>query len=471
MVSNLKMTSTEIRGTALNEAIDYLKDRFGERASVAQSIREHHSHGEGLGVSFAPDIVVWPQSKEEVCDVLRCCNRLGIPVIPFGAGSSVEGHVSAPHGGVCVDVSRMDSVLALHAEDGDCVVQPGVTREGLNTFLKGTGLFFPVDPGANATIGGMVSTRASGTMTLRYGSMMHNVMALEVALADGRLIRLGTRARKSSAGYDLVHLMIGAEGTLGIVTEITLRLHPLPEAVAAASVAFPILREAIATVTELSMTGLPFARIEFLDEHQVRACNQHSKLGLAELPTLFLEFHGNDSAVKEQSELAQEVANSHGGVAFQWATQAEDRSLLWRARHMSYFAALALRPGSLHVIADVCVPVSALADCVGKARDEIDKAGLLAPILGHVGDGNFHVIFLPMPDSPEELAAVERVHAGIVEHALSLGGTCTGEHGIGLGKKTKLVDECGRDVVSLMESIKREWDPKGILNPGKIFGA
>jgi len=479
MVNNLRITSTTRRtaasasptpSTALEEAVAYLKDQLGDRASVTRSAREQHSHGEGLDASFAPDIVVWPQSKEEVCDVLRCCHRLGIPVIPFGAGSSLEGHVSAPYGGVCVDVSRMDSVLALHAEDGDCVVQPGVTREGLNAFLKGTGLFFPVDPGANATIGGMVSTRASGTTTLRYGSMTHNVMALEVALADGQLIRLGTRARKSSAGYDLVRLLIGAEGTLGIITEITLRLHPLPEAVAAASVAFPTLRDAIATVTELSMTGLPFARIEFLDEHQIRACNRHSKLGLAEMPTLFLEFHGNGSAVKEQSELAQEVANSHGGVAFQWAMQPEDRSLLWRARHMSYFAALALRPGCSNIIADVCVPVSALADCVGRAREEIDKAGLMAPILGHVGDGNFHVIFLPMPDAPEELAAVERVYGGIVAHALSLGGTCTGEHGIGLGKKVKLLDECGQEVVSLMESIKRVWDPKGILNPGKIFG-
>jgi D-lactate dehydrogenase (cytochrome) len=460
----------EFTSTGVEEAVAYLKERFGERASVAQSVRDQHSRGEGLGFSFAPDIVVWPQSKEEVSDVLRCCHQLGVPVIPFGAGSSVEGHVSAPYGGVCIDVSRMDSVLALHAEDGDCVVQPGVTREGLNTFLKGTGLFFPVDPGANATIGGMVSTRASGTTTMRYGSMTHNVMALEVALADGRLIRLGTRARKSSAGYDLVRLMIGAEGTLGIVTEITLRLHPLPEAVAAATVAFPRLRDAIATVTELSMSGLPFARIEFLDEHQIRACNQHSKLGLTEMPTLFLEFHGNDSTVTEQSELAQEVADSHGGVAFQWATHPEDRSLLWRARHMSYFAALALRPGSSNIIADVCVPVSALDECVGRARAEIDKAGLIAPIFGHVGDGNFHIIFLPMPDAPEELAAVDRIYGGIVAHALSLGGTCTGEHGIGLGKKAKLVDECGKDVVSLMESVKRVWDPKGILNPGKIFG-
>jgi D-lactate dehydrogenase (cytochrome) len=304
---------------------------------------------------------------------------------------------------------------------------------------------------------------------MRYGSMTHNVMALEVALADGRLIRLGTRARKSSAGYDLVHLLIGAEGTLGIITEITLRLHPLPDAVAAASCAFPTLSDAIAAVTELTMTGLPFARIEFLDEHQIRACNVHSNLGLAELPTLFLEFHGSESAVAEQSAMAQEVAATHGGTGFAWATRTEDRSQLWRARHLAYFAALALKPGCSNIVADVCVPVSALAECVGRARSEIDKAGLVAPILGHVGDGNFHVIFLLNPDLPAEQEAVERVYGAMVSHALELGGTCTGEHGIGLGKKAKLRDQCGSDVVELMRAIKRAWDPKFILNPDKIF--
>jgi D-lactate dehydrogenase (cytochrome) len=455
---------------AIEKAVSFIKERFADRSNVSAAVRNQHARGEGLSTSLPPDIVVWPLDKTEVCEILARCNDLGVPVIAYGAGSSVEGHVSAPYGGVCVDLSRMDAIIAINAEDGDCVVQPGVTREALNAHLRDTGLHFPVDPGANATIGGMVSTRASGTTTMRYGSMAHNVMALEVALADGRLVRIGTRARKSSAGYDLVHLLTGAEGTLGVITEITLRLHPLPEAVAAASCAFPTLREAITAVTEMGMSGVPFARIEFLDEHQIRACNLHSKLGLVELPTLFLEFHGSESAVKEQSGLAQQVAASHGGVEFQWARQTEDRSRLWRARHLAYFSALAMRPGSQSVVADVCVPVSALAECVGRAREEIDKAGLIAPILGHVGDGNFHVIFLPMPDAPEEHAAVERVYSAMVAHALSLGGTCTGEHGIGLGKKSKLLDECGADVIGLMQQIKQAWDPKSILNPGKIFG-
>jgi D-lactate dehydrogenase (cytochrome) len=392
-----------------------------------------------------------------------------VPAIAYGAGSSLEGHVSAPFGGICIDLSRMDAVLAVHPEDSECVVQPGVTREALNAHLKGTGLFFPVDPGANASIGGMLSTRASGTTTMRYGSMVHNVMALEVALADGRLIRLGTRARKSSAGFDLVHLMIGSEGTLGIVTEATLRLHPLPVEVAAATCAFPTLASAVAAVTELSVSGVPFARIEFLDEHQVRACNAHSHLALPELPTLFLEFHGTEASVKEQVELAEAVAGSHGTVGFAWATRPEDRSRLWRARHLAYFAALALRPGCDSIVADVCVPMSALADCVAHAREAIDREGLVAPILGHVGDGNFHVLFMPMPDRPEEHEAVERVYGEMVTRAHAVGGTCTGEHGVGMGKKSRLLAECGPDVVGLMRDIKRVWDPRSILNPGKIF--
>lgn len=446
-----------------------LQERYGDRVSVVQAVREQHARGEGLATSLPPDIVVWPIDKQEVCAILALCDAHRVPVIPFGAGSSLEGHVSAPHGGVCIDLSRMDAVLAINAEDSDCVVQPGITREALNAHLKGTGLFFPVDPGANATIGGMVSTRASGTTTLRYGSMAHNVQCLEVALADGRLVKLGTRARKSSAGYDLVHLLTGSEGTLGIITEITLRLHPLPVEVAAASCAFPSLEAAVDAVTELSMSGVPFARIEFLDEHQVRACNQHSNLGLAELPTLFLEFHGTPLAVKEQAELAQEVAASHGGTGFGWATRPEDRSRLWHARHLAYFAALALRPGCVSVVADICVPMSALAASVAEARALIDREGLVAPILGHVGDGNFHVLFMPMPDRPSEHAAVDRVYQAMVDRALAVGGTCTGEHGIGMGKKSKLLLEYGEVVIGLMRSIKEAWDPNGILNPGKIF--
>jgi D-lactate dehydrogenase (cytochrome) len=454
---------------AVATVIAPLQARFGDRVSVVQAVRDQHARGEGLATSMAPDVVVWPLDKHEVCAILALCNEQRVPVIAFGAGSSLEGHVSAPFGGVCIDMSRMDAIVAINAEDTDCVVQPGVTREALNAHLKGTGLFFPVDPGANATIGGMVSTRASGTTTLRYGSMAHNVMVLEVALADGRLVKVGTRARKSSAGYDLVHLLTGSEGTLGVITEITLRLHPLPAEVAAASCAFPTLEAAVDTVAELSMSGVPFARIEFLDEHQVRACNLHSKLGLPEMPTLFLEFHGTPLAVKEQAELAEEVAAGNGATGFAWATRPEDRSRLWHARHLAYFAALALRPGCVSVVADICVPMSALAQSVAEARALIDREGLIAPILGHVGDGNFHVLFMPMPDKPEEHAAVDRVYAAMVDRALAVGGTCTGEHGIGMGKKAKLVLEFGDEVVGLMRSIKGAWDPNSILNPGKIF--
>ena len=463
------MGSIQSEPCAIGDVIATLQARFGARINVSHAVRDQHARGEGLAASFPPDAVIWPLDKHEVCEILSCCNEAGVPAIAYGAGSSLEGHVSAPFGGICIDMSRMDAVLEVHAEDGECVVQPGVTRETLNAYLKDTGLFFPVDPGANASIGGMVSTRASGTTTMRYGSMVHNVMSLEVALADGRLVRLGTRARKSSAGFDLVHLMIGSEGTLGIVTEVTLRLHPLPVEVAAATCAFPTLAQAVAAVTELGVSGVPFARIEFLDEHQVRACNAHSHLGLVEMPTLFLEFHGSKSGVTEQVELAEAVAESHGTVGFEWATRPEDRARLWRARHMAYFAALALRPGCISIIADVCVPMSALADCVAFARESIDREGLIAPILGHVGDGNFHVLFMPMPDRPGERAAVDRVYGEMIARAHAVGGTCTGEHGIGLGKKSRLLAECGPDVVALMRGIKQVWDPRSILNPGKIF--
>ncbi|MGO4377060.1 FAD-binding oxidoreductase [Pseudoduganella sp. RAF19] len=454
---------------AVEEVIRTLQDRYADRVSVSNAVREQHARGEGLATSLPPDAVVWPLDKHEVCAILALCNAHRVPVIAFGAGSSLEGHVSAPFGGICIDMSRMNAVVQVNAEDSDCVVQPGITREDLNAYLKGTGLFFPVDPGANATIGGMVSTRASGTTTIRYGSMAHNVQCLEVAMADGSLLRVGSRARKSSAGYDLVHLLTGSEGTLGVITEITLRLHPLPPEVAAASCAFPTLDAAVQAVTDMSMSGLPFARIEFLDEHTVRAVNQHSSLGLTELPTLFLEFHGTEGGVKEQAELAQEVAAMHGGVGFEWATRPEDRSRLWHARHLAYFAALALRPGCQSVVADICVPMSALAGSVAEARSLIDSEGLVAPILGHVGDGNFHVLFMPMPDKPEEHAAVDRVYSAMINHALAAGGTCTGEHGIGMGKKNKLLMEYGEGVIGLMRSIKQAWDPNGILNPGKIF--
>ena len=437
--------------------------------STVQAVREQHGRGEALDAGFPPDAVVWPESTAEVSAIMTLCARYEVPVIAYGAGTSLEGHVSAPYGGVCIDLSHMNQVLAVHAEDFDCVVQPGVTREDVNSYLRDTGLFFSVDPGANATIGGMVSTRASGTTTVRYGAMPHNVLALEVVLADGHVIRCGTRARKSAAGYDLVRVFIGAEGTLGIITEITLRLHGQPEAVGSATCAFQTLRGAVDTVTELAQSGAGLARIEFLDEVQMRACNRHSQLTLPEQPTLFMEFHGTGASVAEQAATAESVAAGNGGMGFAFSTQPEQRTQLWRARHAAYFAALALRPGCIPIVADVCVPISALADCVAETRADIDREGLLAPIVGHVGDGNFHVIFLLEPGSQQDREKSSRVYDEMIARAHRVGGTCTGEHGIGLGKREKLLTEVGEDAVALMQRLKRAWDPQEILNPGKVF--
>lgn len=453
----------------LSRALEELQQKFGPRLSTSLPVRQQHGRGEALDAGCPPDAVVWPESVDETRAAVEICARHVVPVIPYGAGSSLEGHVSAPFGGVCIDLSRMNQVLSVEPEDGICTVQPGVTREALNSYLRDTGLFFPVDPGANATIGGMVATGASGTTTVRYGNMSQNVLALQVVLADGQLIRCGTRARKSAAGYDLVRLFTGSEGTLGIITEITLRLHPQPEAVGGATCAFPTLRAAVDTVAELMQSGITPARIEFLDEVQIRACNSHSRLSLPESPTLFLEFHGSPTSVAEQMSAAEQLARDNGAHTFAASTQAEERSMLWKARHAAYFAALGLRPGAKAVVADVCVPMSALADCVAETRADIDREGLLAPILGHVGDGNFHVVFLLDPDSPDEQSRMERVYDEMIARAHRVGGTCTGEHGIGLGKREKLVAEFGEATVDLMYRLKTAWDPNGILNPGKIF--
>lgn len=457
------------RRDRIRRAVESLGGRFGNRLSVNVSVRDQHGKGEGYAELLPPDAVIWPQSTEEVSAILKTCSTLEVPVIPYGAGTSLEGHVTAPLGGVCVDMSRMNQVLEVHDIDADCVVQPGVTREDLNAHLRDSGLFFPVDPGANATIGGMISTRASGTTSVRYGTIATNVLALEVVLASGEVIRCGGRARKSSAGYDLVRLFTGAEGTLGIITEATLRLHGRPEAVASGVYSYPQLRGAVDTVVEVIHSGAPVARIEFLDEVQVRACNAYSKLSLPEAPTLFIEFHGTRAGVDEQIELVTEIAASHDGTLLDQATDPQRREELWRARHRAYFAARAMRPGCECVVADVCVPVSGLAECVALTRADIDREGLIAPIVGHVGDGNFHVLFLLTPGDAYEWARMERVYDLMIDRAHRQGGTCTGEHGIGLGKRDKLVAEFGKPVVELMRVLKDAWDPRRILNPGKIF--
>lgn len=451
------------------QTVAELHEWLGSRLSTAEAVRAQHGRGEAYGAIQPPDAVVWPQSAEEVSRIVATCSRHQTPVIAFGAGTSLEGHVTAPFGGICIDCSRMNEVLSVNPADADCIVQPGVTREQLNSYLRDTGLFFPVDPGANATLGGMVSTRASGTTTIRYGAMTRNVLALQVVLADGRTVRVGTRAAKSSTGYDLVRLMVGSEGTLGVITEITLRLYGIPETTVGATCVFPQLRGAVDAVVEIIQSGASVSRIEFLDELQVRACNQYSQLSMPEQPTLFLEFSGTAASVDGQVARAEEIARSNGGAAFQWAADATERARLWKARHSAYFAALALRPGCECLVADVCVPISQLADAVADARRDLDAAGLIAPIVGHVGDGNFHVLFLLEPGATDEWQRAEKVYDAMIDRALLAGGTCTGEHGIGLGKRTKLVQEYGTDVVEMMRAIKNAWDPQGILNPGKIF--
>lgn len=399
--------------------------------------------------------------------MLRICNAHGVPVIPYGAGSSLEGHIAALFGGVTLNLTGMNRILSINAEDMDITVEPGITREELNAYLRDTGLFFPIDPGANATLGGMVATRASGTNAVRYGTMSENVRALEVVLPNGMLVHTGSRARKSSSGYDLTHLFIGSEGTLGVVTAITLRLHGIPECISAAVCAFETLEGAVQTTMETIQLGVPIARMELLDACAVDAVNRDSKLGLPVKPTLFLEFHGSKAGVSEQTETVRELADANGGTGFAWATRAEDRTALWTARHHALFAAKSLRPGCEAFISDVCVPISRMADSILAVRRDIEAERLLAPILGHVGDGNFHVLFLLDPSDSDEIARIEKVNGRMVERALAAGGTATGEHGIGLGKKKYLRKEHG-PAVDLMATIRHAIDPRGIMNPGKI---
>ena len=452
-----------------DEAITAISRLIGDRLTINDSVRAAHGRGEAFHPDMVPDAVAFAETAEEVSAIVRICAAHGVPVIPFGAGTSLEGNVTAPFGGVSIDLTRMDKVLAVNTADLDCVLQPGVTREQLNAHLRDQGLFFPIDPGANATIGGMCATRASGTNAVRYGTMRDNVLWLNVVTADGTMIRTGRRARKSAAGYDLTRLFIGSEGTLGIITEIGLKLHGLPEAVAVAIAPFETLRGAVETVVATMQIGVPIARVELLDAVQVGAINAYSGTNLKQKPTLMFEFHGSEAGVAEQRETVGLVAAEHGCDGFEWATQTEDRSALWKARHNAYFAAQALRPGSQLIVTDVCVPISALTDCITQTHADIAAAGRVAPIVGHVGDGNFHVFFTVDPNDPVDIDHVRQLNDRLVDRALAMDGTCTGEHGIGIGKQQKLVDELGPDAVEIMRRIKNALDPDHVLNPGKIF--
>ncbi len=450
-----------------DDLIEALRGIVGERLSTSAAVREQHGRDESYHTPHPPDVVVFTESTAEVAAIVKACARRQVPVIPFGSGTSLEGHVAALYGGVCIDLGRMDRIIAVNTEDMDATVEAGVTRQRLNTHLRDTGLFFPIDPGAEASIGGMTATRASGTNAVRYGTMRENVLALNVVLADGRVIRTSRRARKSSAGYDLTRLFIGSEGTLGVITEITLRLYGIPEAVSAAVCAFPTIADAVNTVILTIQCGVPVARIELLDKLQMEAVNTYSKLDYAVAPTLFFEFHGTERGVAEQAETVQAIAADLGGENFAWATRPEDRDKLWKARHDAYYASLALRPGCRGWATDVCVPISRLAECITETTADLEKSPLIATIVGHVGDGNFHVILLVDPDKAEEIAEAERFNERLVMRALAMDGTCTGEHGIGHGKMDFLLAEHG-EAVSVMRALKQALDPDNIMNPGKI---
>jgi D-lactate dehydrogenase (cytochrome) len=445
-----------------------LRQRFGEALELGEGIRRQHGTSEAHFADSLPDAVVFAASTEEVADCVRLCVAAGVAIVPFGAGTSIEGNALPVNGGVSVNLARMNAILAVNAEDFDCTVQAGVRREELNVHLRHTGLFFPIDPGANATIGGMASTRASGTNAVRYGTMREAVLSLTVVTADGNVIRTATRARKSAAGYDLTRLFVGAEGTLGIITEVSLRLHPIPEQIMSAVCGFDSLQGAVDTVVQSIQCGVPLARVEILDDRQMAAVNRWSKLGLPEVTTLFFEFHGSPAGVAEQVETVATLAEANGGGAFAWSNQPEERAKLWKARHEAYYAAVGVRPGAVGWTTDVCVPISRLPECILATRADIDAGTVPASILGHVGDGNFHVIFAMDPASSTEFREVEAINGRLVERALAMDGTCTGEHGIGIGKQDWLVAELG-DAVDVMRTLKRALDPKNLMNPGKIF--
>lgn len=459
---------TRPTAAALKLVTDGLAALLGNRLVTSQAVREQHGHTLTWIPNLPPDAVVYPQTVDEVVAIVKLCAVHKVPMVPYGAGTSLEGHVNATLGGVCVDTSMMKAVIAVHDEDLDCVVEPGVTRKELNEHLRDKGLFFPIDPGADASIGGMTATRASGTNAVRYGTMKDNVLALEVVTAKGEVITTARRARKTSAGYDLTRLFVGSEGTLGIITKITLKLHGIPEAISAATCSFPSIKAACDTAIMTIQTGLPVARIELLDEMQVRACNAYSKLSMPEKPLLLVEFHGTEAGVAEQVQRFGEIAGEFGGGDFQWATQAEDRTKLWQARHDVYWAGRTLRPGAQPIATDVCVPISRLADCVVETQADVAAMGLMGPIVGHVGDGNFHVGPLVMVDDPEEMKAVKAFLVRLAERAIRMDGTCTGEHGVGSGKMKYLEGELGAGTLDVMRTIKIALDPDNIMNPGKI---
>lgn len=445
-----------------------LRALFGERVSTSAAVREHHGKDESYFPYAPPDAVVFPHTTEEVRDVVNICRRHEVAMIAYGVGTSLEGHILAIKGGVCIDLSQMNKVLAVHEEDLDAVVEAGVTRKQLNEYIKHTGLFFPIDPGADATIGGMTATRASGTNAVRYGTMRENVVSLKVVLADGRVIQTSRRAKKSAAGYDLTRLFVGSEGTLGIITEVTVRLYPVQEAMSAAVCAFDSVDGCTRTVIETIQAGIPIARSEIVCDKTIDAINRYKKTAYRVAPTLFFEFHGSQSSVVEQAQMVQETARQNGGQDFVWATKAEERTALWEARHNAYFACLQLRPGSRAVSTDVCVPISRLAECVHETMEDVKSYIAPVPLLGHVGDGNFHLMFLVDPAKPEETELAKRFNKRLVERALRMEGTCTGEHGIGLGKQASLQSELGDDVIAVMRDIKKLFDPENLMNPGKV---
>ena len=454
----------EFSATLLEE----LKALLGERVTTSHAIREHHGKDESYYPYALPDAVAFAQSTEEVRDIVNLCRRHATPIVPYGVGTSLEGHILAVHGGVCIDLSQMNAILKVNEADLDATVQAGVTRTQLNEHIRHSGLMFPVDPGADATLGGMAATRASGTNAVRYGTMRENVLSLTVVLADGRVIRTSRRARKSAAGYDLTRLFVGSEGTLGVITEVTVRLYAIQEAMSAAVCSFADIAGAVSTVIQTLQSGIPIARSEALCATSMRLLNAWNKLSYREQPTLFLEFHGTQNAVEEQARQVQAIARENGGLDFDWATRAEDRNRLWTARHQAYFACLQLRPGARALSTDVCVPISRLVECITETTRDIERASIPIPLMGHVGDGNFHSVFLVRPGNEEDLAEAKAFNERLVNRALAMEGTCTGEHGVGLGKMKWMEKEHG-EALDLMRTIKRAFDPDNLMNPGKVI--